>query len=108
MENNIKFPALIFDKPGVYSYVMKELSPSSGDWITDRREYRVIITVKEKLGELVARVDYPDGDPVFVNKYCHKPRPKENCFIICCCDCICHCFCWCCCCDEHERGDSHD
>jgi pilin isopeptide linkage protein len=73
MKNNIIFPSLSFDSPGVYSYTIKELSKSGHGWITDSRIYRVIITVKyNNIDKLTSSIDYPDGRPLFVNKYCRK------------------------------------
>ena len=77
---NINFPELTFTSPGVYSYTVKELTPSSGRWITDSRVYRVIITVtKNGDGTLAASLDYPDGFPRFVNEYYDCPPPKPPC-----------------------------
>ena len=77
MNNNINFPALEFTAPGVYSYTIKELTPSNRQWETDSRVYRVIITVTDNgEGLLVASLDYPDGFPKFVNKSkCVPPPP---------------------------------
>ena len=76
---NINFPALTFASPGVYSYTVKELTPSDERRKTDDRVYRVIVTVvKNKDGHLSASVDYPDGLPKFVNIYDDQP-PKPPC-----------------------------
>jgi len=77
MKNNINFPVLEFTSPGVYSYTMKELTPSNRQWETDSRTYRVIVTVADNgEGLLVASLDYPDGFPTFVNKSkCDPPPP---------------------------------
>ena len=79
---NINFPALTFTSPGVYSYTIKELTPSDANWKTDNRIYRAVVTVKDNgNGILEASVDYPDGFPKFVNKRrckcckCHPPPP---------------------------------
>ena len=80
--NNINFPELTFTSPGVYSYTVKELTPSNGRWITDNRIYRVVITVtKNEDGTLCASLDYPDGFPKFVNEYRDCPPPKPPCNI---------------------------
>ena len=77
---NINFSELTFTSPGVYSYTVKELTPSSERWITDNRVYRVVITVtKNGDGTLSASLDYPDGFPRFVNEYYDCPPPKPPC-----------------------------
>jgi len=77
--HNINFPELTFTSPGVYSYTVKELTPSRGKWRTDDRVYRVIVTVtKNEDGTLAAALDYPDGFPKFVNEYCEYPPPPCN------------------------------
>ena len=76
---NINFPALTFTSPGVYSYTVKELTPSDERWKTDDRVYRVIVTVVRNTdGNLSASVDYPDGFPKFVNTYDGRP-PRNPC-----------------------------
>ena len=73
---NVNFPELTFTSPGVYLYTIKELTPSGDRWKTDRRVYRVVVTVtKDECGDLVAKLDYPDGFPKFVNKYYRTPPP---------------------------------
>ena len=65
---NIKFSELIFTKPGVYNYTIKELTPSGYGWATDGRVYRITIKVTaNEYGELVAIADFPDGKPQFTN-----------------------------------------
>jgi len=79
---DIDFPKLTIDRPGVYTYTIQEAGKTCGCWILDRRHYRVIVEVHEsQQGKLVATLSYPDGLPVFVNKYC--PRP-----------CVCLKCCW--------------
>jgi len=71
---DIIFPELTFERPGVHTYTIREVSKPCGCWILDRRHYRVIVTVHEcQQGKLIATVNYPDGLPVFVNKYCPDP-----------------------------------
>ena len=73
---NISFPKLTFTSPGVYSYTVKELTPSDENWRTDDRIYRVIVTVTDDGdGGLTASLTYPDGFPRFVNKYSDCPPP---------------------------------
>ncbi|MDR2183348.1 MAG: hypothetical protein LBE55_04165 [Clostridiales bacterium] len=74
--HNINFPELTFTSPGVYTFTVKELTPSDDEWITDPRTYRVVVTVERgEDGSLVASLDYPDGIPKFVNIYCPPPPP---------------------------------
>ena len=74
---NVIFPELTFTSPGVYKYTVKELTPPDESWNTDRRIYRVIITVVDTGdGLLEAHTDYPDGVPRFVNTYCPPTPPK--------------------------------
>ncbi|MCL2313218.1 MAG: hypothetical protein FWC41_12200 [Firmicutes bacterium] len=71
----VEFPELCFTKPGVYTYVVRETTPSCGNWQTDENIFRVIITItKDCSGKLNAEICYRDGRPVFVNRYC-KPKP---------------------------------
>jgi pilin isopeptide linkage protein len=73
---NVKFPDICFDKAGVYEYTISETDVSGDGWITDPREYPVIITVTDDgHGKLTAHVEYPHGKPEFVNKY----EPKKVC-----------------------------
>ncbi|MCL2499664.1 MAG: hypothetical protein FWE90_04915 [Defluviitaleaceae bacterium] len=69
-----RFPDLTFDKPGVYEYTLKELTPSGDGWTTDDRVIKVIVTVTDDgHGNLIATVEYPDGFPTFTNIYKTKP-----------------------------------
>ena len=88
MTDKIIFPAISFKKPGVYNYTVRELAPSISNWKIDKNEYRVIVTVEDNgKGQLIAKVDYPDGKIVFTNMYCKckcKPaKPKVD---------VCKCF----------------
>lgn len=77
---NITFHELIFDKPGVYSYTVREHETGEAEWSFDNRSYKVIITVADTGdGELSAAAEYPDGEPVFIN---HR---KRRCYLICLC-----------------------
>ena len=77
---NITFPAITFSSPGVYSYTIKELTPSDDYWETDNRNYRAIVTVTDSGdGTLVADLDYPDGFPEFENKHKCPPPPCDVC-----------------------------
>ena len=65
---------LTFDAPGVYEYTMEELTQSGGGWTTDDAEFRVVVTVEDDgQGNLVASVAYPDGNPIFTNRYGAEP-----------------------------------
>ena len=84
---NINFSPITFTSPGIYSYTIKELTPSDANWKTDSRIYRVVVTVTDNgHGALEARVEYPDGFPRFVNKRkckcckcCPPPPPFDPC-----------------------------
>ena len=75
---NISFPALTFGRPGVFSYTMQEDPHPSKNWITDKRQYPIVITVLAGAeNKLIAIATYPDGLPVFVNQY--APRCHTTC-----------------------------
>ena len=69
----IEFDAIEYTEPGTYEYIIKELTPSGGGWITDNTAHRVIVQVDEIDGQLVARMDSPV--PTFVNR---KVRRGEH------------------------------
>ena len=49
-------------------------------WQKDDRVVNAIVTVtKEEGGALAASVEYPDGHPVFTNKYYPPPPPPPPC-----------------------------
>jgi pilin isopeptide linkage protein len=76
---NVRFPDICFDEKGVYEFTVRETSTSGDGWITDPREYPVIVTVTDDgYGKLKAHVEYPEGEPKFVNKY----KPKTVCIKI--------------------------
>jgi pilin isopeptide linkage protein len=67
----VEFPEICFTEPGKYNYTIRETTQTNQRWVTDDRIYRAIITVTEnKNGSLTAVVEYPDGFPAFVNRYC--------------------------------------
>jgi pilin isopeptide linkage protein len=73
---NVHFPEICYSKAGVYEYTVRETSVSGDGWITDTREYPVIVTVTDDgKGNLTAHTEYPQGVPEFVNKY----EPKSVC-----------------------------
>jgi pilin isopeptide linkage protein len=71
-EGNVVFPPLMFTMAqiGTHDYTIREISPSGEGWIVDGHVYPVTVTVSDTgRGELVAVVDYPEGEPVFTNTY---------------------------------------
>lgn len=83
LNDNIIFPALEFTEVGVYTYKVKEIEAKHQNWIPDKREYTVVITVKDTgEGKLEARVSYPDGNIKFCNVY-HNPCNKRKDIDIC-------------------------
>jgi pilin isopeptide linkage protein len=72
---SIEFPEICFTEPGKYVYTIRETTESNQCWLIDDREYRVIITVAENNHNcLTAVVEYPDGLPKFINRYCPPKR----------------------------------
>lgn len=70
-DGNVIFPELTFTEPGVHCYTMRELSFSNSCWITDTRAHTVFIAItKNSAGQLIANVNYPKGQPVFINWFC--------------------------------------
>jgi len=65
----VSFPEITFSKPGVYEYVIKEYPADIPGWTVDNSAYRVVVTVVEEGGELRNYIDYPDGEPRFINRY---------------------------------------
>ncbi|MDR3344269.1 MAG: hypothetical protein LBT21_01540, partial [Oscillospiraceae bacterium] len=69
-DGNVTFPAFAINKPGVYSYTIRELNPSACGWVTDKRSYTVTVTVTYNgCGRLTAQICYPNGTPTFANSY---------------------------------------
>jgi pilin isopeptide linkage protein len=74
VSGGVVFPALLFTQPGVYSYTVRELTPSGGGWTTDDTVYPVTVTVTDDgQGQLITDVTYPDGQPAFTNTYSTTP-----------------------------------
>jgi pilin isopeptide linkage protein len=69
MEGNVIFSQIMLTEPGFYVFYIREKTPSGNGWITDRRIYTMTVTVTEDERGLRARVDYPDGFPMFLNLY---------------------------------------
>lgn len=64
------FPAIIIKEPGKYEYIIKEKAPEDPDYTTDERTYRLRLDVeKNETGNLICSANYPDGFPLFENKY---------------------------------------
>ncbi|MDR0462546.1 MAG: hypothetical protein LBG88_04460 [Christensenellaceae bacterium] len=81
----IVFPEICYKDSGVFKYKVREITASDECWKTDKREYNIIVTVtKDANGDLIIKVEYPDGQPKFENQYC----PPKKC---CCCNCCCCC-----------------
>ncbi|MCL2694442.1 MAG: hypothetical protein FWE60_05000 [Oscillospiraceae bacterium] len=80
-KGTVEFPEICFTEPGKYTYTIRETTQTNECWLTDNREYRVVVTIAENSnGCLTAVVEYLDGVPEFVNRYC-PPR-----VINCCCE----------------------
>ena len=75
---NVAFPALSFDRPGVYSYTIRETAGPGRDWVMDSHHYSASVTVTEcGSGSLIATISYPRGLPVFVNRYVPRLCPCD-------------------------------
>jgi pilin isopeptide linkage protein len=68
------FPAMSFDKVGIYDYTIKELTPDGNGWTTDKGEYPYRVTVTDDgMGQLHAADTYPKGSPRYHNTYTPAP-----------------------------------
>ncbi|MDR0896817.1 MAG: InlB B-repeat-containing protein [Oscillospiraceae bacterium] len=70
-EGNIVFPAITFDRAGLYTYTVRELSTDQDGWITDKNEYPVTIEVVDN-GDgtfSISTLRYVRGTPTFTNVY---------------------------------------
>ncbi|MDR0929595.1 MAG: InlB B-repeat-containing protein [Oscillospiraceae bacterium] len=70
-EGNIAFPPITFDRAGLYTYTVRELSTDQDGWITDKNEYPVTIQVVDN-GDgsfSISTVRYVRGMPTFTNVY---------------------------------------
>jgi pilin isopeptide linkage protein len=75
-DGSVTFPAITFTQSGIYRFTVRELNASCGFWRMDSRSYPVIVAVTDNgNNDLVARVDYPEGTPSFLNSYC----PPKHC-----------------------------
>ncbi|MDR0896561.1 MAG: InlB B-repeat-containing protein [Oscillospiraceae bacterium] len=67
---NITFSNLSFAEPGIYTYQVKESTPSTGGWTTDSTVYTAVITVTDDgSGQLTSAIDFSPTAPSFANTY---------------------------------------
>jgi len=79
-KGTIEFPEICFTEPGRYTYTIREITQPDKCWITDISEFRVTVTVAENSnGCLNAVIEYLDGAPEFVNRYCPPCTKKCRC-----------------------------
>ena len=73
-DGSISFSFPEFTKPGTYEYLAKEITSSGNGWITDTREFPILVTIADNgQGSLVSNVSYPEGLPSFANTYAANP-----------------------------------
>jgi pilin isopeptide linkage protein len=81
-DGNILFPALSFDAVGNHQYTIKELTPSGNGWTVGGESWPVDVNVTDNAqGQLVADVEYPNGNAEFKNTYQAAPAifcPSAN------------------------------
>ena len=83
-QDRVCFPALRFSAAGEYRFTVGELTKTDGAWDCDGRRYPVVVKVTaDKKGRLKAKVRYPAGFPVFVNRK-YRP-PPATCPAVCSC-----------------------
>ncbi|MDR1102028.1 MAG: hypothetical protein LBL34_06745 [Clostridiales bacterium] len=71
----VEFSEIQYTSPGIYNYTVRETTQGGGGWTVDPNSYSVTVTVTDDgLGQLVANVSYPEGQPTFVNTYI-PPKP---------------------------------
>ena len=74
----VVFDALHFDGAGTYEYTIAEVVGREDGMTYDRRSFRAVVEVVDNgTGALEATVNYPDGDPVFTNRYEEPQKPNE-------------------------------
>ncbi|MCL2336550.1 MAG: SpaA isopeptide-forming pilin-related protein [Firmicutes bacterium] len=74
----LTFSGITLNAPGVYNYTIRELTPSGDGWTTDSTSYPVTVTVTDNnMGQLVASITYPEGEPAFVNTYSAAPAEVD-------------------------------
>ncbi len=73
-DGSLKFPALTFDKPGTYTYTVREIHGDDTHITYDDAVYTVTVTVtQDAQGVLHATVDYHGEDILFCNIYTPDP-----------------------------------
>jgi pilin isopeptide linkage protein len=72
---DVTFPAITFDMPGVFTFIVRETDFPEG-WTPDLRVFPVIVTVTDNgAGQLVASISFPDGFPSFTNTFEQPLQP---------------------------------
>lgn len=77
----IIFPKLLFTRPGIYKYTLRELTAPFCCWKTDDTVFSVEITVTlNTRGKLKAHTYFPNGEPIFTNEFVTRwYRRRRNC-----------------------------
>ncbi|MDR0898688.1 MAG: InlB B-repeat-containing protein [Oscillospiraceae bacterium] len=66
----ITFKNLSFAAPGTYTYQVKEITPATGGWTTDKTVYTAVITVTDNgSGQLQSSIAFSPAAPSFHNSY---------------------------------------
>lgn len=74
-DGSVAFGALRFESAGTYTYTIAEVVGTEAGMTYDRRAYTAVVDVTDDgEGNLLASVTYPDGSPVFANRY---EKPEE-------------------------------
>ena len=77
-DGKIAFPALTFDKPGMYEFALTELDDAQANVTYDKRAYKVTVTVVDDgLGHLNATVAGDADVLAFANTYAEPPAPVQ-------------------------------
>lgn len=77
-DGKIAFPALTFDKPGMYEFALTELDDAQANVTYDKRAYKVTVTVVDDgLGHLNATVAGDADVLAFTNTYAEPPAPVQ-------------------------------
>ena len=70
-DGGINFPPILLTTAGMYHYTIREEQLIGGDWITDSSVFPVTVIVTQKPieegGGFNVEIQYPNGNPVFVN-----------------------------------------
>lgn len=70
----VAFPAIKYVSAGEHTYTVREIGGDRKDVVYDAAAFRVVVSVRESGGALACTVSYPDGEPVFTNRYV-APEP---------------------------------